>query len=61
MSVLILLVFVSAILVIGAVLFFVWTVREHTYDHSDRLSLLPLERDDAPRIEDSLADGTDTE
>ncbi len=43
MEVLILLVFVGLFLVLGAFLGFVWTVRQGTLDHSDRLALLPLE------------------
>lgn len=47
MNVLLLQVFVSLCLVAGSVVLFVWTVRERTLDHSDRLALAPLE-DDAP-------------
>lgn len=45
MEVVILLVFVSFVLVIGAVVFFAWSVREGTHQHADRLALLPLEDD----------------
>jgi cbb3-type cytochrome oxidase maturation protein len=43
MDVLILLIFISLALVGSAVAFFAWTLRKRTYEHSDRLSLLPLE------------------
>ena len=42
MDVIILLVFISIVLVGGALAFFVWTVRIGTFEHSDRLALLPL-------------------
>ena len=42
MEVLILLIFLSVMLVGGALGLFAWTVRERTFDHSDRLALLPL-------------------
>ena len=45
MDALILLIFISLALVGSAVAFFAWTLRKRTYDHSDRLSLLPLEED----------------
>jgi len=45
---LILTIFVSAVLVFGFVLLFAQTVRAGTFDHSDRLALLPIEGDDAP-------------
>jgi cbb3-type cytochrome oxidase maturation protein len=43
MEILILLIFVCVILVGVAVAFFVWTVRQGTFDHVDRLALLPLD------------------
>jgi hypothetical protein len=46
-NVLVLQVFVSLLLVAGAVLLFAITVRLGTHEHADRLSLAPLE-DDAP-------------
>ncbi|MBW1761694.1 MAG: cbb3-type cytochrome oxidase assembly protein CcoS [Deltaproteobacteria bacterium] len=68
MEILILLIFVSVILVGAAVAFFVWTVRQGTFDHADRLALLPLD-DESPvtptvereteRDEDEYADSTD--
>ncbi len=45
MSVIVLQVFVSLMLVAGALVLFVWTVRSRTLDHADRLSLAPLEED----------------
>ena len=45
MEVLILLVFVSTVLVAGAVAFFVWNVRQGAHEHTDRLALLPLEEE----------------
>jgi nitrogen fixation-related uncharacterized protein len=46
MSVIVLQVFVSLMLVVGAVVLFVWTVRNHTLEHADRLSLAPLDDDE---------------
>lgn len=43
MEILILLIFVSAVFVAAAVAFFVWSLRQQTFDHGTRLSLLPLE------------------
>jgi hypothetical protein len=45
MDVLILQVFVSLVLVVGSVILFLVTCRERTFDHADRLALLPIERD----------------
>jgi cbb3-type cytochrome oxidase maturation protein len=53
MEVLILTVFVSLTLVAGGLTFFVWNVHHGTHDHSDRLSLLPLE-DDARLVTTNL-------
>ncbi|HKP63326.1 MAG TPA: hypothetical protein VJV78_41610 [Polyangiales bacterium] len=49
MEVLILTVFVSLTLVAGELIFFAWNLRHGSHDHSDRLSLLPLE-DEAPAV-----------
>ena len=38
-------VFVSLLLVLGGVLLFVFTVKKRTFDHADRLALLPLEEE----------------
>ena len=43
MSVIALQVFVSLMLVLSAVILFIWTVRSRTLEHSDRLSLAPLD------------------
>ena len=48
MEVLILLVFVSLTLAGSAVGLFVWLTRERTFEHGDRLELLPM--DDAERV-----------
>jgi hypothetical protein len=45
-EVVILQVFVSLILVVGSVLLFAFTCRQRTFDHADRLALLPLQTDD---------------
>ena len=45
MSVIVLQVFVSLMLVVGSVVLFVWMVRSRTLEHSERLSLKPLEDD----------------
>lgn len=42
MDVLILTAFVSLVLVVAALLFFAWNLRQGTHDHNDRLVLLPL-------------------
>ncbi len=47
MEALILLLFLSAVLVASAVGLFAWTVRERTFEHSERLALLPLREDAA--------------
>lgn len=46
MDVVIALVFFSLVLVAGALTFFVSRLKEGDFDHGDRLSLLPLSRDD---------------
>jgi len=43
MDILIVLIFISLTLVASAVVFFVWTVGQRTYEHNDRMSLLPLD------------------
>jgi hypothetical protein len=42
-EVVILQVFVSLMLVVGSVLLFGFTHRQHDFEHADRLALLPLE------------------
>lgn len=51
MSVVLLQVFVSLLLVAGAVVLFVFTFRSRTLEHADRLSLAPLEDDARPTSE----------
>jgi hypothetical protein len=46
MDVLILQVFVSLLLVVGSVILFLVTCRSKSFDHADRLALLPVERDE---------------
>lgn len=46
MKILILLMFVSAVLVIGALWLFMIAVKNEDFDHADELSLLPLKDDD---------------
>jgi cbb3-type cytochrome oxidase maturation protein len=45
MEILILLIFICVLLVGSAVAFFAWTVRQGTFDHADRLALLPLDEE----------------
>ncbi|HEX7666648.1 MAG TPA: hypothetical protein VF407_19105 [Polyangiaceae bacterium] len=45
MAVLTLQVFVSLVLVAGSILLFLFTCRQHDFDHADRLALKPLEND----------------
>jgi cbb3-type cytochrome oxidase maturation FixS-like protein len=45
MDVIVMQVFVSLLLVAGGVLLFVFSVRKRTFEHADRLALLPLEED----------------
>jgi hypothetical protein len=47
MEVIVVLVFISLCLVVGALLFFVVSVRQGDLEHGDRLTLLPLEPDDS--------------
>ncbi len=47
MEVVILQVFVSLMLVVGSVLLFAFTCRQRSFEHADRLALLPLLQDDA--------------
>jgi hypothetical protein len=44
-EVVILQVFVSLVLVAGSILLFAFTCRQRDFDHSDRLALLPLEKE----------------
>jgi hypothetical protein len=45
MDILILQVFVSLLLVVSSVILFGFTCRQRSFDHSDRLALLPMEDD----------------
>lgn len=45
MNILILLVFVGIILVLGAILLFLKSVKNEDFDHIEELSLLPLKED----------------
>jgi hypothetical protein len=45
-SVLLLQIFVSLCLVAGSVVLYIFTVRESTFEHSDRLALAPLDDDE---------------
>lgn len=45
MNVMVLQVFVSLMLVLGAVVLFIFTVKSRTFEHTERLSLAPLEDD----------------
>ena len=49
MEVLILQVFVSLMLVTASILLFTYSIRARDYEQSDRLALLPIAQDDAPR------------
>lgn len=60
MNVMILQVFVSLMLVLGAVVLFVFTVRSRTFEHSDRLALKPLE-DDTFRSAPSASNSSPTQ
>ncbi len=46
MDVVIMQVFVSLVLVGGSLLLFAFSCRQRDFDHADRLSLLPLEKDE---------------
>jgi hypothetical protein len=58
MEVVILQVFVSLMLVLGAGLLFGFTVRQHDFDHADRLALLPLEESNDAANDNQREDGT---
>jgi nitrogen fixation-related uncharacterized protein len=52
MDILILQVFVSLLLVVGSVILFLFTCRQRSFEHVDRLALLPLD-DDEPKESES--------
>jgi len=53
---LILTAFVSVVLVLGAILFFCWNVRQRSHEHSERLALLPLADDFQPPAEPDFSE-----
>ena len=57
MSVVVLQVFVSLMLVAGALVLFVFSVRQKDFDHAERLSLFPLEEEKAASVETSSQKG----
>jgi cbb3-type cytochrome oxidase maturation protein len=56
MEILIVTVFVSLVLVVGGLIFFVSRLRDGDFDHGERLSLLPLADDTSE--EQAAPDGT---
>lgn len=58
MSIIVLQVFVSLMLVAGSILLLAYSVRHADYEHSDRLSLLPMEDDDGKRKSEASAGST---
>ena len=59
MDILILQVFVSLCLVVGSVILFLTTCRARTFDHADRLALLPMDADAGPSLEPVEGDTPD--
>jgi hypothetical protein len=53
-NVLVLQVFVSLMLVVGALVLFAWSVKHADHEHADRLSLLPIEDDENPARERAM-------
>jgi len=60
MDIVVLLVFVSLVLVVAALVFFVTRLRGGDFDHGDRLSLLPLSDDDGAGSGESRTVETDS-
>jgi hypothetical protein len=56
-SVLVLQVFVSLMLVVGALVLFAYSHKQADHEHADRLSLFPLEDDGGPAKEEPPAPG----
>ena len=52
MEILIFLIIVSLLLAAAGVGFFVWTLKHRTYEHSEQLSLMPLDLDDGQGTEE---------
>ena len=50
MDALILTMFVSLVLAAGGVAMFAWLAGARTFDHADRLALLPLDDAEPPRV-----------
>jgi cbb3-type cytochrome oxidase subunit 3 len=48
-------VFASVVLAFSAVLFFAWNVRGKSHEHTEHLSLLPLNDDDDPSVPEPRA------
>ena len=44
-------IFVSLMLVVGALVLFIFSVNQRDYEHDDRLALSPLDDDDASPLE----------
>ena len=51
MDALILTLFVSLVLAGAGIGLFIWSVKEGTHEHTERLALLPIEDDDPPEQE----------
>lgn len=56
MEVLILQIFVSLMLVLGSLLLFGYSLRRRDYEHAERLSLFPLEADDARTVREPVTE-----
>ena len=52
MDILILQVFVSLLLVVGSIVLFAFTCRQRSFEHSDRLALLPVDDDTEPTMKE---------
>lgn len=53
MDILILQVFVSLLLVASSVILFAFTCRQKSFDHADRLALLPIDDEDETKESES--------
>lgn len=61
MEVLIMQVFVSLLLVLGAVVLLAYSMKQADHEHADRLALFPIEDDSRPVIEAGGDSEPDTE
>lgn len=61
MNVVVLQVFVSLTLVASSILLFLHSVKQAEHEHADRLALLPMEEDRAPRGSDEAGSRTNSE